>query len=99
MKTSRPKKQKKMTLAEENRLRKKAGLPPRKRITIATIKAELKKKAKALPKEQRQRILDKLWDCLPFGAIAQEEGVDTQTVCGVMELNTYTVKRMHRETR
>ena len=95
---SKPEKQKKMTLAEENKLLKKAGLPPRKRITIATIKAELKKKAKELPKEQRQRILDKLWDRLPFAAIAQEEGVDTRTVCGVMELNTYTVERIRRET-
>lgn len=92
------KKPKKMTLTEENKLLKKMGLPPVKRITLATVKMELKKKAMALPKEQRQRILDKLWACLPFAAIAEEEGVDTQTVVGVMELNMYTVKRMYKDT-
>jgi len=87
-----------MTLAEENKLRKKMGLPPVKRITIATVKAEWKKKAKALPKEQRQRILDAIWAKVSPSEIAEQEGVDWQAVYGVQELNTRYLPYLLTET-
>jgi len=93
------KKSRKMTLAEENEIRKDLGLEPRKRrLTMATLKAEWKRNAKALPKEQRQRILDMIWSGISFGKIAEQEGIDTPTVAGVFELNTIYLPRLRTET-
>ncbi len=95
---SKPKKQKRMTLAEDNKLRKKMGLPPVKRITVATIKAEWKKKAKALPKEQRQRVLDMLWEKMTYQDVAESNQIDFETVMGVVELNTEYIPILRKET-
>jgi hypothetical protein len=92
------KKPKKMTLAEENKLRKELGLEPRKRFSVATVKARWKRAAKALPKDQRQRILDLIWARVPFGAIAEREHVDKDAVLGVYELNTYSISALNTET-
>lgn len=95
---SKPKKQKRMTMAEENKLRKKMGLPPRKRITIATIKKEFKDKARALPKEQRQRMLDLIWEGHTYESIMQLCEVDMETVIGLQELNTEYRPFLRKET-
>ena len=97
MKTKKPRK---MTLAERNEAYKKLGLPPIRRITKATIKAEWKAKAKSLSLEHRQLILDLLHKGgLTFGEIANQAQVDTDTVLGVIELNTdYMDLSMRKET-
>lgn len=93
------KKSRKMTLTEENKLCKELGLEPRKRrVTLATLKAEWKRLAKALPKEQRQRILDLIWSRYSFGEIAERESIDTVTVAGVHELNTEYIPILRKES-
>lgn len=95
MKSKQPRK---MTLAEENKLRKKIGLPPTKRITRATIRAKWKNQAKALPHELRQDILNMLRAGSTYGDIVELTSVDLDTVLGVEELNTAYIPYLRKET-
>lgn len=92
------KKSRKMTLAEENKIRKKIGLPSRKRITRATIRAEWKAQAKALPHALRQDILNMLHAGSTYGDIVELTSVDLETVLGVEELNTAYIPYLRKET-
>jgi len=85
-------------MAEENKIRKKMGLPPRKRITRATIRAEWKKQAKALPHELRQDILNMLRAGSTYGDIVELTSVDLETVLGVEDLNTAYIPYLRKET-
>lgn len=96
---AKAKKPKKMTLAELNKALKMLGKPPMKRVTKATIKAARKKKAKALPLEHRQLILDLLHKDLTLGQVAEQGRVDRDTVLGVMELNTDQIPFLRKESR
>lgn len=90
------KKSRKMTLAEENKLRKKMRLEPR--LTKGMIREVWKAKAKALPKEKRQQILDMIRERISPETIAEQVGVDCDVVCGVYFLNIYRVELLRKET-
>jgi len=92
------KKSRKMTQAEQNKLRKKMGLPPIKRITRATIRAEWKAQAKALPRELKQDILNMLRAGSTYGDIVELTSVDLETVLGVEELNTAYIPYLRKES-
>jgi len=92
------KKSRKMTQAEQNKLRKKMGLPPIKRITRATIRAKWKAQAKALPHELRQDILNMLRAGSTYGDIVELTLVDLETVLGVEELNTAYIPYLRKES-
>lgn len=70
-----------------------------KRITKATIKAEWKRTAKALPLAQRQLILDLFRQGNNIGDVAAEARVDSDTVCGVLDLNTDYIPILRTESR
>lgn len=65
---------------------------------MATIKAELKRMAKLLPKEKRQQILDMLRTPMSFSEIAEHVQVSAREVHGVLILNTYTIEMIRRES-
>jgi len=92
------KKRKGALSAKDKALLESMGLPT-KRITKATIKAEWRRKAKALPLATRQLILDLVWQGKTFGEIARQAGVDTDTIFGVMELNTDRIPVLRTESR
>lgn len=74
------------------------GTRRKKKPTVATARAHWKKEAGQLPKDERQRILDAIWEHRDIAVVAERFGVSEALVCGVVSLNTYTVKRLRRET-
>jgi hypothetical protein len=94
------KKKKKMTFAEADKLFQKLGLPPLlpKRITLATVRAELKRKARVLPLAQRQLVLDLFRKGLTLREVAEQARVTVEEAQGVLELNIYTVKMLRTES-
>lgn len=70
-----------------------------KRGTEATIRADLKKRAKEeLSQEQRQSILNLVWSGLTIAEIATQAGVPPEVVQGVFELNIKTVRTLRKES-
>ena len=70
-----------------------------KRITKATIRADWKRKAKALTLNHRQLILDLFRQGKTIGEVAKEAQVDYDTVCGVLDLNTDYIPILRSESR
>lgn len=61
--------------------------------TKRQIHSDLKKKAKALPKETRQKVLDMYRaGGKSFAEMAEECGVSIHELCGVVLINTKTIK-------
>ncbi len=69
-----------------------------KRVTMATIKAWLRRQAKGLPQETRQKILDLMWEGVAVEEITGQTGASADQVRGVYELNIKTVKILRKES-
>lgn len=92
-------KKERLTKDEANRILKLLGHQPLpKRVTTATVKAELKRQAKKLPLEKRQSVLDLIWKKLTFVQVAEQAGVTLEEAHGVLLLNTYTVTMVRRDS-
>jgi len=89
---------KKTAIAERHRTIRAVDAVIRSRIR-AQIRAAWKAKARALPKNKRQEILDMLHQAaLTAEAIALRAGVDLDTVYGVLYLNRYSVQLLREVT-
>lgn len=67
-------------------------------LRLPVLALAFKDKARALPKEERQRILDMIWEGHTFGSIVQLCEVDLETVIGLKELNTEYIPILRKET-
>ena len=74
------------------------GTKRERKPTVATVRAHWKKEAGQLPKEERQKLLDAIWKHRDIAVVAELFGMSEALVSGVVALNTYTVKRLRRET-
>jgi len=70
-----------------------------KRITKATIKAEWRRKAKALPLPQRQLMMDQIHQGKTCGEVSRLAEVDLDTVLGLLDLNTDYIPILRTESR
>ena len=82
---------------KEAKLFKELGIEPLPDMSTRAFKARIKKKARELPKEKRQQILDAYHDrenpaYKTWKGIADAFGVTWNDVLGVVELNTKVVR-------
>jgi len=52
--------------------------------TVERYRAELSKRASAVPKAERQRIIDLAWESNRFGAISEAVGLDLMVVSQII---------------